>query len=260
MSEATSDAVLARIRQLLAKAESTTFEAEALAFTAKAHELMTRHAIDLAVVDASGASPHDGPITQTIRLDAPYVSAKAMLLQTVAEAGRCRTVFDSRVSASALVGFADDVAAVELLFTSLLVQAQTALAAAARRAPAGANARSRSFRCRVPARLRPPHRPAPPRDQRSRLRIGRSRNEATRSCPPCTRASKRSTSTWPTPSRSGSGRCAPPTMPPAGRLAPLRPTPPTSAPTPSNAKPRELDGATLVNTPSPFRHMSEEGN
>jgi hypothetical protein len=146
MLEATSDAVLARIRQLLAKAESTTFEAEALAFTAKAHELMTRHAIDLAVLDATAASPHDGPITQTIHLDAPYVSAKAMLLQTVAHAGRCRTVFDSRISASALVGFADDVAAVELLFTSLLVQAQTALAAAARHAPAGANPRSRTFR------------------------------------------------------------------------------------------------------------------
>jgi hypothetical protein len=145
MRETTSDAVLARIRHLLAKAESTTFEAEALAFTAKAHELMTHHAIDVAILDTTG-SPHGGPITTTIHLDAPYVSAKAMLLQTVAEVGRCRTVFDSRVGASALVGFADDVAAVELLFTSLLVQAQSALAVAARRAPSGANARSRRFR------------------------------------------------------------------------------------------------------------------
>ena len=146
MRETTSDAVLARIRHLLAKAESTTFEAEALAFTAKAHELMTRHAIDLAVVAASDHSSPDEPVTRTVHLDAPYVSAKAMLLQTIAEAGRCRTVYDSRASSSALVGFPDDVAAVELLFTSLLVQAQTALEAAARRAPAGANTRTRGFR------------------------------------------------------------------------------------------------------------------
>ena len=56
MHEAT-DAVLARIRQLLAKAESTTFEAEALAFTAKAQELMTRHAIDAALVHDTAAGP-----------------------------------------------------------------------------------------------------------------------------------------------------------------------------------------------------------
>jgi hypothetical protein len=146
MRRDTADAVLARIRQLLAKAESTTFEAEALAFTAKAHELMTRHAIDLAVLDATASSPHDGPITVTIPIDAPYALQKALLLQFVAEAGRCRSAFSEHTRTCPVVGFADDIAAVELLFTSLLVQAQTALDAAARRAPAGANARSRSFR------------------------------------------------------------------------------------------------------------------
>ena len=47
---------------------------------------------------------------------------------------------------SAVVGFAADVAATEVLFTSLLVQAQTAMQAAAATAPAGARTRSRSFR------------------------------------------------------------------------------------------------------------------
>src|SRR6202035_1951697 len=40
------DRILARVRSLLAKAESTEFEAEADSLTAKAQELMTRHAID----------------------------------------------------------------------------------------------------------------------------------------------------------------------------------------------------------------------
>ena len=45
--------MLARIRALLAKAEATTFVEEADAFTAKAQELMARHAIDAAAVESS---------------------------------------------------------------------------------------------------------------------------------------------------------------------------------------------------------------
>ena len=44
--------VLDKVRALLAKAESTTFDAEAEAFTAKAQELMARHRIDRAVFEA----------------------------------------------------------------------------------------------------------------------------------------------------------------------------------------------------------------
>jgi hypothetical protein len=144
MTPTDPDALLARIRQLLAKAESTTFEAEALAFTAKAQELMTRHAIDVAMLH--GAHPRDEPIVVLVTLDAPYVDAKALLLQVVAEAGRCRAVQHVGASASSVVGFPDDVAATELLFTSLLVQAQTALTEVARHAPAGTNPRSRRYR------------------------------------------------------------------------------------------------------------------
>ena len=45
-----------------------------------------------------------------------------------------------------VVGFASDVAAAELLFTSLLVQSQAALQAEGAKAAPGAHARSRSFR------------------------------------------------------------------------------------------------------------------
>lgn len=143
---ATTDPVLERIRALLAKAESTTFEAEALAFTVKAQELMTRHAIDAALLDEASGADHDDPVTIRLPVDAPYADVKSLLLQVVAEAGRCRTVFHQGVDLSSVVGFADDVAAVELLFTSLLVQAQTALSAAARNAPPGTRVRSQGYR------------------------------------------------------------------------------------------------------------------
>jgi hypothetical protein len=47
---------------------------------------------------------------------------------------------------SSVVGFPSDVASVELLFTSLLVQAQSAMVNAAKTAPPGAQTRSRRFR------------------------------------------------------------------------------------------------------------------
>lgn len=139
------DGVLAKVRALLAQAESTTFEAEAATFTAKAQELMARHAIDKALLwEESGRD--EAPVTIRLFVDDPYLDVKALLLQHVAEASRCRTVFHDRYAMSSVVGFADDVAAAEVLFTSLLVQSQVALQVEAARAPAGSRARSRSFR------------------------------------------------------------------------------------------------------------------
>lgn len=145
---AAPDPILDRIRGLLAKAESTEFEAEALAFTAKAQELMTRHAVDAAMVAAGSRARGEGEVPVAIRVpvDAPYADAKSLLLQVVAEAGRCRAVFHTGLSLSTVAGFAGDLASVELLFTSLLVQAQAALAAAGETAAPGARTRRASFR------------------------------------------------------------------------------------------------------------------
>lgn len=140
------DPILERIRALLAKAESTSFEAEATAFTAKAQELMTRHAIDSAMLQGRSSQENEQPITIRVPIDAPYADVKSLLLQTVAQAGRCRTVFHQELQLSTVVGFPADIATVEALFTSLLLQAQTALAAAAKRAPAGTRTRSQSYR------------------------------------------------------------------------------------------------------------------
>lgn len=140
-----NDPMLDRVRALLAQAESTKYEAEAEAFTAKAQELMTRHAIDMAMVSAS-AQRSEQPGTIRIPIDEPYVDAKSLLLQYVAESSRCRAVFHQRFAMSSVVGFADDLDATETLFTSLLVQAQIAMQATASSAAPGTRTRSRFFR------------------------------------------------------------------------------------------------------------------
>jgi hypothetical protein len=141
---AEADPVLEKVRALLAKAESTSFEAEAEAFTAKAQELIARHAIDAALLAVDDGD--DGPSAIRVFIDDPYIDAKSLLLHVVAQSGRCRAAFTSSVAMCTVVGFASDLAAVQMLFTSLLVQAQTAMAAAARSAPPGSRARSRGFR------------------------------------------------------------------------------------------------------------------
>lgn len=135
--------VLDRVRKLLAKAESTDFEDEAATFTAKAQELMTRYAIDEALLHSH--DPGDVPRMARIPIDAPYADAKSMLLGVVAGANRCRAVYLTGLHMSTVLGYADDLAVVELLFTSLLVQAQKSLTEAGRGQPGG-RARSASFR------------------------------------------------------------------------------------------------------------------
>jgi Protein of unknown function (DUF2786) len=142
---AVDDPVLVRVRALLAQAESTTFDAEAAAFTAKAQELMARHAIDAAVLWAS-SERDERPTTIRVPTDDPYADIKALLLHHVAVRSRCRSVRHVRYGLVSVIGFASDVASAELLFTSLLVQAQVALHAEGAKAAPGARARSRSFR------------------------------------------------------------------------------------------------------------------
>ena len=84
---------------------------------------MTRHAVDAALLEV-GPSPTDGRRVDTRRVHVqdPYVRAKMQLLAAVAEANDVRVVWYSNLGIANLVGVRADVAAVELLFTSLLLQ------------------------------------------------------------------------------------------------------------------------------------------
>lgn len=130
---------LARIRALLAKAESTGFAEEAEAFTAKAQELMTRHGISRLMVETGIGLP----AARRIAVDEPYAWPKAVLLQFVAEANRCRAVHNSAFSDSTVLGYPDQLDAVAVLYTSLLTQATGSMLAAGRTRP---ECRSRKFR------------------------------------------------------------------------------------------------------------------
>ena len=133
-----SDRLHARVRALLAKAESTEYPEEAVALTAKAQELISLHAIDVALLETREGM---GQIrTRLIEVPSPYVKEKFILLGGIARANNCRAIlgleretleqmvndrslFEHKGRFASVVGYESDLDAVEMLFTSLLVQA-----------------------------------------------------------------------------------------------------------------------------------------
>jgi len=106
---------------------------------------MARYSIDQAVL-AAQKGRKDSLAGRRLPVDNPYESPKASLLQTVAQANRCRTVWHKELGMSTVVGFPADVDAVELLFTSLLVQANAAMLRAGAKRDAYGRSRTRAFR------------------------------------------------------------------------------------------------------------------
>lgn len=143
--------MLDKVRALLAKAESTTFPEEAESLTAKAQELIARYSIDRAMLDralADSAPGGGGQGAAGVRLgvDDPYAGAKAILLSEVAVANSCKTVWSKEFGFSTVFGFESDLDAVEILYTSLLVQATAAMVAAGSQIDRYGRSRTRSFR------------------------------------------------------------------------------------------------------------------
>ena len=95
--------ILDNVRTLLAKAESTEFGEEAEALTAEAQEFMSRRSIDAARLAAASAV-RDEPGGCRIGVDAPYETSKALLLQEVAEANRCRVVWSRQLGFATVIG------------------------------------------------------------------------------------------------------------------------------------------------------------
>ncbi|HEX6247755.1 MAG TPA: DUF2786 domain-containing protein [Nocardioidaceae bacterium] len=143
MDAGPSDAVLAKVRKILAKAEDpAATEQEAETYTAKAAELIASYGIDRALLAAS--DPESDIVgDRVVLLEAPYALDKAGLLSGVAQALRCqavqRTRYDGGVKQLSLhlFGFESDLARAEVLYTSLLLQVASLLPRAV--APAGEN-------------------------------------------------------------------------------------------------------------------------
>lgn len=134
----TQDRIHTKVRLLLAKAESTEYTEEAAAYTAKAQELIALHAIDMALVEEREGKGQI--VTRLVEVPSPYPKEKYILLGGIARANNCRAIlgverdtlkrmmddnsfFAHKSRLASVVGYESDLDAVEMLFTSLLVQA-----------------------------------------------------------------------------------------------------------------------------------------
>lgn len=164
MTSATAqDRVLQKVRALLAKAESTTYAEEATALTAKAHELIAAHAIDIAMVQER--TGRGDIITKMLFIEAPYPKEKFLLLSAAARANNCRALLglgskgyatlrdeerleemDAAGEFAWVVGYRSDLESVELLFTSLLLQAVNVMVGQGAVTDRSGKSRTKSFR------------------------------------------------------------------------------------------------------------------
>ncbi len=129
------DRMLERVRRLLSKAEGAATESERDAYNAKAAELIARYGIEEALL-AARESTSPLPADRVVDLDAPYARDKASLLSAVAGPLGVRGVLCSSRGAAGvrlsmhLFGMSSDLERVDVLYTSLLVQAAHGLAVA----------------------------------------------------------------------------------------------------------------------------------
>ena len=127
------DRRLATIRGLLAKAEATEFPEEAELFFNKASELISRWAIDEAMLwQGAERSGREQPDELQLVVFSPYLTQKAVLIGAVASAHGCRTVrlvsgMQKGAEVVSVVGFPTDLRWVDTLVTSLLVQLTAAM-------------------------------------------------------------------------------------------------------------------------------------
>jgi hypothetical protein len=123
-----------KVRKLLTQAEDrAATPEEAQAFTMKAQELMTKYAIDAAMI-ADPAKASD-MVDRGWTINGPYASHKVSLVNAIARTNDCRAVYTSLPGGRRridVVGYAADVEWVEVLFRSLETQLTVALAAAMR--------------------------------------------------------------------------------------------------------------------------------
>jgi hypothetical protein len=122
--------VLARVRKLLAVAEHPNTPPEEADNAARAAERMiAKHAIDEALLEAAGTT-RSRPESRTMTVEPPYASAKVTLAGVVATAHGVRAISVRGADGPptvVLVGFGADLALVDLLYTSLLLQATTSV-------------------------------------------------------------------------------------------------------------------------------------
>ncbi|MFH9295819.1 DUF2786 domain-containing protein [Streptomyces sp. NPDC017520] len=150
MSTTKAPAKLETIRALLAKAEDPrTPEAEAELARKRAFEMMAKYGVEQAMLnDANPAS--DAPTDRKIVLDNPWAMERVRLINRIALALGCELIHLGRDGSGParrvhIFGYASDLQRVELLYTSLLLQMNSGLAAQSVPPGQGARAWRRSW-------------------------------------------------------------------------------------------------------------------
>jgi hypothetical protein len=140
------EALIDRVRKLLAKAESTNNANEAEAFSAKAAQLIAAHRLDLGHVRDSLERGSLGIRRLPIGRGA-YVRARLALLMAVAGTHDCEVVFQSGSTGTTAIvaGFESDLDVTELLYASLHTQAAGQMATMRRSTAAATQRYRRSF-------------------------------------------------------------------------------------------------------------------
>lgn len=124
------ESILRKVRALLAQAEDPTVTPhEAEAFSAKAFALMEKYAIDQALLEADDPAQKGKPTHRMYPAQEPYGKAKCSLLTGIAQVHGCQVIRVRRDGEEhwEVFGFQSDLEAIDMLFTSLLLQGTNAL-------------------------------------------------------------------------------------------------------------------------------------
>lgn len=121
--------ILERVRRLLAKAENTEHQGEAELFFEKATELIMKYGIDAMMLNPEQAR-NETPADRRFNCRPPYAFDKMHLLNAMARALGCQGVYVRKAGGVVelhLFGMQSDLDQLDLLFTSLLIQAMRLL-------------------------------------------------------------------------------------------------------------------------------------
>jgi hypothetical protein len=118
------EGIIKKIRALLDKAESTTYEAEAESFTAKAQELMLQYAVDEAEMETAGKKKSEDIVIRDVivKRGQAATESRQAFMERVARAFGCRTFLWGGTDRVAVVGYESDTMFVEMMYLSINVQ------------------------------------------------------------------------------------------------------------------------------------------
>lgn len=132
MTDSVTQAKMKKIRALLAKAEHGATEQEAETYRAKAFQLMAEYGIEAAML-AEEKPEADHPEGRTFEVNNPWARENRMLLTGIAHGLGCRAVLlrdqKGQPKRARIFGYRSDLDRLDVLYTSLLLQMHSALAA-----------------------------------------------------------------------------------------------------------------------------------